>query len=190
MKKKVIIFTIVFLISEIGLAFCNSVDSELCECIKIAAKDITEIYIAPYELLYSESSQKVKDFFCGEEKKIISYLYCPDLSYEEKEILLWIVSKNVDLMLYAEFLVTLSEKNLKEKIEDELIQCCFFNWCLDCRVILNYKNEKIKQAIDTFLKTDISQEIEKELKELKNGKAAKRVKKNRILTKLGSLPQT
>ena len=150
MKKKVFIFTIIFLIIEFGLAFGNSVDSELCECIKIAAKDITEIYIAPYELLYSESSQKVKDFFCGEEKKIISYLYCTDLSYEEKEILLWIVSKNVDLMHYEDFLVALSEKNLIEKMEDKLIQCCFFNWCLDYRVILNYKNEKKNKLLITF----------------------------------------
>ena len=166
------------------------IDNEVCRNIKKATQDITEIYIAPYELLYSESSQKVKKFFCREEKKMLSYLYCPDLKYEEKEILLWIVSKDVDLKLYEDFLVTLSERNLKEKIEDKLIQCCFFNWCLDYRVILNYKNEKIQKAVDNFLETDISRKTEKELKDLKKGKSAKRIKWERMLRKYGFIPET
>ena len=111
----------------------------------------------------------------------LDLLEMDELSLVEKQIVVYAI-QNVELDIFKYFLLDLAISFNNEKIDEYLIDHCFFprdGWSY--QVIENYNNPMIKRALKTCIKSNkINSNLRENMQLVLKGKTWKEIKKQRL----------
>lgn len=127
-------------------------------------------YPAKWEILIPDSSKELKTFSEKSPEICVEVLCDSEVSITQKWMLINILNADMNIQVYADISLFLSEKYVNDMFEAELMDYVFLCPFSDKKIKKKlFRNKKVKQALDNCIGKSLDETTIKTYKRLKRG---------------------
>lgn len=170
MMKDIFFITLVLLSITNVVAKDKSSQIDEMKALLFKAEEDACNYAAKWEVLVPDSSKELKIFSEKSPEVCVELLCDSDVSFIQKIMLINILNVDMDIQVYADISLSISEKYVNDMFETKLMNYVFSCPFSDKKAKKKlFKNKKLKQALDNCIGKSLDETEIKNYKRLKRG---------------------